>query len=86
MRRACSILVLASSATLFWIIAPSAAHAYIDPGSSGFLLQLLIGAIAAVGMTVAAFWRQVRGLLSRIFGGSRRGAGDGDEPGTPPSG
>ena len=40
---------------------PSTAHAYIDPGTSDGLLQILL--IAAV--IVAVFWRKIKKLFSR---------------------
>ena len=47
--------------------APSA-HAYIDPGSSSFIIQILFGALAAAGLAIATFWRRLRLFFGRLFG------------------
>ena len=37
--------------------------AYLDPGSGSVLLQLLLGGIAAVGVTARLYWRRVQRAL-----------------------
>jgi len=66
-QRALVIIVLACAA------APSAAHAYIDPGSGSYLLQIVIAGLVAVSFTVKTFWSNLKGLFMS-FGG-RRGSG-----------
>jgi hypothetical protein len=38
---------------------------YIDPGSSGFIVQILIGAAAGMGLAIATFWRRIVSFFSR---------------------
>ncbi len=68
LRRGSRIAVYVMSVSLFWLIAAPSAHAYIDPGSSSFIVQMLIGAAAGVGLAVATFWRRIFGFFSRVFG------------------
>ena len=39
------------------------AHAYLDPGSGGMMIQLLLGGFAGAAVLVRLYWRQ---LLIRI--------------------
>lgn len=44
---------------------PAAAHAYIDPGTGSYVLQLLIGGILGASLAFKGFWRHLRALLMR---------------------
>jgi len=44
---------------------PIAAFAYIDPGTGSILIQGLIAAIAAVGVTLKLYWHRFVGLFRR---------------------
>ena len=35
------------------------AHAYIDPATTSYLLQIVAGVFIAAGATVAVFWRKI---------------------------
>jgi hypothetical protein len=35
------------------------AMAYLDPGSAGILLQMVIGGVAALLLTIKLFWRRI---------------------------
>ncbi len=41
------------------------AHAYIDPGTGSILIQGIIAAIAAVGVTLKLYWHRFVGLFRR---------------------
>jgi hypothetical protein len=43
------------------------AHAYLDPASGSVILQVIVAAVAAVLITLKAFWHKIRGL----FGGRK---------------
>ena len=40
------------------------AHAYLDPGTGSMLIQGIIGAIAAVGVTLKLYWHKIKLLFS----------------------
>lgn len=46
-------------------VLPQSAHAYIDPGTAGMVLQLLIGGIAGAVVVFRHRLRQVVALFSR---------------------
>lgn len=53
--------------SLFWLLAAPPAHAYIDPGSSSYVLQVVIGAAAGVGLALATFRRRIAASVRRLF-------------------
>lgn len=65
LRRGPRLIVYVASMFLFWFIAAPNAHAYIDPGSSSFIVQMLIGAGAGAALAVATFWRRIIGFFRR---------------------
>ena len=59
------------SALILWgvmlaLLGPvSAAHAYIDPGTGSYLLQLLIGSAMAGGVLLKMYWQNVKSWFTR---------------------
>ena len=47
----------------------SPAHAYIDPGTGGMLLQLLLGGVAGVLVIGKLYWLRIKEAFQNIFGG-----------------
>ena len=47
---------------IFCLFAP-AAYAYIDPGTGSLIIQLIIGAIAAISIFFKTFWFRLKGLF-----------------------
>ena len=81
-RRISRLAIYAAAFFLFWSIAAPSAHAYIDPGSSSFIIQILIGAAAGAGLAIATFWRRIRLFFGRLFG---RTPSDDETSQTPPA-
>jgi hypothetical protein len=48
------------------------AHAYIDPGTGGMLLQLLLGGFAGAAVIIKLYWYRIKEGFQRIFGGGAR--------------
>ena len=55
-----SRLAVLSILLLFQGIFVSEAFAYIDPGSGSVVIQMLIGALVGVGITVKVFWVKLK--------------------------
>lgn len=36
------------------------AYAYIDPGTSSVLLQVIVGALVGVGITIKVYWEKIK--------------------------
>lgn len=51
------------------LLAPTDVFAYLNPGTSSMLSQMLIGGIVATFFTLKLYWRKVKGFLSRLVVG-----------------
>ena len=49
----------------------SPAFAYLDPGTGGSFLQIIIAFFAAVGASIGLYWQRFKALLKRIFSKKR---------------
>ena len=56
----CGLLAAAVGAALS---APRVAHAYVDPGSAGFIIVSILSFLAAIGYVVRAFFSRLRERL-----------------------
>lgn len=43
-----------------WVVVPRQAQAYIDPGTGGMMIQMLIAAVAAIGTIATTYWSRIR--------------------------
>jgi len=48
-------------------IAFSNAYAYLDPGTGTIVIQIIIGALAGVGITIKVFWVKIKEKISTKF-------------------
>lgn len=65
-------------AILFFLLIaafPFPAHAYLDPGTSAMIINLIVGAIAGGLVTLKIYWARVKAFFNRS-------AGAGDSTGT----
>ena len=71
-----------SSCTLLAVLASlllvREAHAYLDPGTGSYLLQILIASLVGAVFMLKVFWGRIMGFFSK--GSSKSGATD-QEPG-----
>lgn len=58
----------------FWALATHPAHAYLDPGTGSYFIQIVIATLAGGGYLLISSWDRVKkfvnGLSSRIKGKS----------------
>lgn len=45
------------------VMFPPSAHAYIDPGTGSYILQIVIAGLAAGAFAIKMFWRRIRALF-----------------------
>jgi hypothetical protein len=58
---------------------PTAAFAYLDPGTGSAVIQGLIAALAAIGLTLKVYWHRVLGFLGlRRSSNEEKSGADGD--------
>ena len=50
---------------LIVLSASGPAHAYLDPGTGGVLLQVILGGFAAIGVVLKIYWHRIRNAFGR---------------------
>lgn len=61
--------LVALPAILAVLLFPSAAHAYIDPGTGSYFLQILIAGMLGAAFAVKLYWRKIKSFLDgTVFG------------------
>jgi hypothetical protein len=68
-RPASALLLL----TLLLLVLPSIAHAYLDPGTGSYVVQLLMGSLLGGLFALGVFWRRVVAFFKHLF---KRGSSD----------
>ena len=43
------------------------AFAYLDPGSGGFIIQAILGFLAAIFAYVTFFWNKIKTIFNKFF-------------------
>ena len=57
---------------LLFLIMPTNAHAYIDPGTGSFIIQVVIGVVAGALVTLKIFWSKVKNFFKSKFAKGRK--------------
>lgn len=70
--------LVAAIATIAVLAPIKSAHAYIDPGTSGMILQLLLGGVAGGLVVIKLYWHRLRETVERVFGQSTSDKPDSD--------
>ncbi len=52
---------------LLFAVEPLSAHAYLDPGTGSFIIQVVIAAVAGISFSLKIYWKKMAGQLSRVF-------------------
>lgn len=55
-----------SAVCLLW---PSSAHAYLDPATGSYVVQILLAMLVSIGVAVKHYWRQLSSFGRRLFAG-----------------
>lgn len=50
------------------LVAPTTAHAYIDPGTGSILVQAILGGIAAGTTLAGVYFARIKALVKATFG------------------
>jgi len=53
------------------LVVPCNAHAYLDPGTGSYMLQIVIAGIVSALFTIKMFWRRVVDFFSNLFKGKK---------------
>ena len=52
---------------LFFVMQINNSYAYLDPGTGSFILQAIIGFIAAGLATVSLYWNKFKNFITKFF-------------------
>ena len=63
--------LLGTTGVVIIILAPDA-HAYIDPSTGSYILQILLAGLLGALFTLKIFWKNVKDFLSRFLSRSRQ--------------
>ena len=58
-------MVILAVILLFWSIRK--AHAYIDPGTGSYIIQVVIGGLLGAAFALKVYWKKVRAYFSKLF-------------------
>ncbi len=72
MKRVRLLVKLVGLFSLFCLMAPQWAHAYLDPGTGSYVLQLVIGAFVGILFSVKVFWKNIRSYFANSFSGAQK--------------
>ncbi len=63
-----NIKALVFLSAMFFAVATSPAHAYLDPGTASMILQGLIGGIAAGATVIALYYQKIKSFFRKLRG------------------
>ncbi len=55
---------------LVFLLIPSVAHAYLDPGSGSLIFQMIVAGAAGVAFAAKIFWYRIKQFFSMFRGSS----------------
>lgn len=61
------ILIILAVLAIIDLSFPRNAFAYLDPGTSTYLLQLLVAALLGAAVGIKIFWQKIKSFLKNLF-------------------
>ncbi|MDH4156856.1 MAG: hypothetical protein OEW00_06230 [candidate division Zixibacteria bacterium] len=68
MRRLLSVFLLTG---LLIVLSYQPAHAYLDPATGSYILQLVLAGLLGAALAVKIFWRNLRSFFGKLFSKGR---------------
>jgi hypothetical protein len=50
---------------LLFLLLTHDAHAYVDPGTGSYILQLIIAGLLGAALAVRIYWKRIKAIFSR---------------------
>lgn len=63
---------------IFLIVQPKEAHAYLDPASGSYVIQVIIAFMLGGLFAIKTFWRSINNFFTDLFLKRRKGKRDND--------
>lgn len=54
-------------AAVIWVVCAPPVHAYLDPGTGSFLIQILVGSLVTAGVLIRRFWIHIMTFVRKII-------------------
>jgi hypothetical protein len=51
--------------SLVFLAFPTHAHAYLDPGSGSYLIQIVIASVAGAGLIIKSQWENIKNFINK---------------------
>jgi hypothetical protein len=67
------LIVAAALVAALLLLAPDTAHAYLDPGTGSYVLQMIIAGILGAAFAVKMYWFRIKRFVAGIFSKNERG-------------
>ncbi|MHB1415468.1 MAG: hypothetical protein ACYC1C_09460 [Chloroflexota bacterium] len=71
------LITLLSVGTIFAVVCPTSAFAYLDPGTSSYVVQMLVAGLLGGAVALKMFWRNVRLYLTNLMSRGQQPGGKG---------
>lgn len=55
------------------LLAPNTAHAYLDPGTGSYVIQMLIAGLLGAAFAIKMYWLRIKRFVAGIFSKNERG-------------
>ncbi|HDQ26056.1 MAG TPA: hypothetical protein ENN43_04840 [bacterium] len=56
---------------ILFLAVPVPVHAYLDPGTGSYILQMIIAGIAGALLTIKIFWNNIMMFFGKLFKGKK---------------
>lgn len=61
------IKVVFTSFLLYFFLPINTAHAYLDPGTGSFILQMIFAAFVSFMFAIKVYWRKIKTFMGKLF-------------------
>ena len=55
---------------------PAHSHAYIDPGTGSFVIQMVVAAVLGAFFALKMYWRRLKGFFSKFTAKEKKNSDD----------
>ena len=67
------VTVAAALLAALLLLSPTSAHAYLDPGTGSYVLQMIIAGLLGAAFAVKLYWLRIKRFIVGIFSKNERG-------------
>jgi len=61
------LIVAAAFVAALLLLSPTTAHAYLDPGTGSYMVQMLIAGVLGAAFAVKMYWLRIKRFISGKF-------------------